>query len=100
MKFEVGDKVFLRVSPTKGVFRFEIKGKFSPRNIGPYEILEIIGMVAFRLALPPELSSIHNVFHVSMIRNYVPDPSHVFRYEPVKIRENLTYIEHAIQIMD
>ena len=60
--------------------RFEKKGKLSPRFVGPFEILEMIGTVAYRIALPPELSSIHNVFPVSMLRKYIPDPSHVVEY--------------------
>ena len=100
MMYEVGDNVFLRVSPWKGVIRFGKKGKLSPRYIGPYEILERIGPVAYRLALPPELSGIHDVFHVSMLRRYRSDPSHVLRNEPVEIKENLSYIEEPVQILD
>ena len=75
MAFEVGDHVFLRVSPRRGITRFGRGGKLSPRYIGPFDILERIGDVAYRLALPPQLSSIHDVFHVSMLRRYEPDPS-------------------------
>ena len=67
IEFQVGDKVFLKVSPWKKVLRFGRKGKLSPRFIGPYEIIERIGLVAYRLALPPELDRIHNIFHVSML---------------------------------
>ncbi|XP_043811844.1 uncharacterized protein LOC122723519 [Manihot esculenta] len=67
--YEVGDKVFLKVSPWKRVLRFGKKGKLSPRFIGPYEITERVGLIAYRLALPPELDKIHNVFHVFMLRN-------------------------------
>ena len=70
IEYAVGDKVFLKVSPWKKVLRFGKKGKLSPRFIGPYEILERVGPVAYRVALPPELSKIHNVFHVSMLRRY------------------------------
>ncbi|KAG8497026.1 hypothetical protein CXB51_008242 [Gossypium anomalum] len=66
--FEIGDKVFLKVSPWKKVIRFGRKGKLSPRFIGPYEIIDRIGPVAYRLLLPPELEKIHNVFHVPMLR--------------------------------
>ena len=68
IEFQVGDKVFLKVSPWKKVLRFGRKGKLSPRFIGPYEITERIGLVAYRLALPLELEKIHDVFHVSMLR--------------------------------
>ena len=77
MEFQVGDKVFLKVSPWKKVLRFGRKGKLSPRFIGPYEIIEKVGPVAYRLALPPELEKIHDVFHVSMLRRYRSDPSHI-----------------------
>ena len=75
--YEVGDWVFLKLSPWKGVVRFGKKGKLNPRYIGPYQIIERVGEVAYRLDLPPELAKVHNVFHVSMLRRYVSDPSHV-----------------------
>ncbi|OMO91869.1 reverse transcriptase [Corchorus capsularis] len=90
----------IKVSPTKGVMRFGERGKLSPRYVGPFEILDKIGEVAYRIALPPQLSSVHNVFHVSMLRKYVPDPSHVVDYEPLEVREDLTYPEHPIRIVD
>ncbi|KAL5568108.1 hypothetical protein UlMin_024683 [Ulmus minor] len=93
LKFQVGDLVFLKVAPMKGVMQFGKKGKLSPRYIEPFEILERIGKVAYRLALPPELSSVHNVFHVSMLRKYISDPSHVLESEPIEVHENLTYEE-------
>ena len=75
--YEIGEKVFLKVSLWKKVMRFGRKGKLSPRFIRPYEVIEKVGPVAYRLALPPELEKIHNVFHVSMLRRYRSDPSHV-----------------------
>ena len=68
LEFMVGDFVFLKVSPKKGFVRFGKKGKLVPRFIGPLEILERIGVVAYRLALPPQLSLVHDLFHVSMLR--------------------------------
>jgi hypothetical protein len=65
LQFEVGDHVYLKVSPTKGVQRFGIKGKLAPRYIGPYEIKETCGPVAYQVKLPPHMSAIHDVFHVS-----------------------------------
>ena len=85
MEFQVGDKVFLKVSPWKKVLRFGRKGKLSPRFIGPYEIIEKVGPVAYRLALPPELEKIHDVFHVSMLRQYRSDPSHIISPTEVKL---------------
>ena len=68
IRYEIGEKVFLKVSPCKKVMRFGKKGKLSPRFIGPYEVIEKVGLVAYCLALPTELEKIHNVFHVSMLR--------------------------------
>ncbi|KAL4018270.1 hypothetical protein IC575_021861 [Cucumis melo] len=99
LEFEVGDKVFLKVAPMRGVLRFERRGKLSPRFVGPFEILERIGSVAYRLALLPSLSTVQDVFHVSMLRKYVPDPSHVVDYEPLEIDENLSYVEQPIEVL-
>ncbi|KAA0035748.1 pol protein [Cucumis melo var. makuwa] len=99
LEFDVGDKVFLKVAPMKGVLRFERRGKLSPRFVGPFEILERIGPVAYRLALPPSLSAVHDVFHVSMLRKYVSDPSHVVDYEPLEIDENLSYTEQPVEVL-
>ena len=63
--------------PKRGVVRFGKRGKLSPRFIGPFEILERIGVVAYLLALPPSMSDVHEVFHVSMLQKYTPDPAHV-----------------------
>ena len=79
MDFNLGEKVFLKVSPWRGIMRFGNKGKLSPRYIGPYEIIEKIGPLSYKLALPPELSRIHDVFHVSMLRRYRLDPSHIIK---------------------
>ncbi|CAL2244317.1 unnamed protein product [Prunus armeniaca] len=100
LEFAVGDWVFLKLSPWKGVMRFGKRGKLSPRYIGPYEITERIGPVAYRLALPTELSRIHDVFHVSMLRKYMPDPSHVLEHQPMELSEDLTYEEQPVQILD
>ena len=72
----MGDHVFLKVMPKRRVVKFGKLGKLSPRYIGPFEILERVGIVAYRLALLSSLSSVHEVFHVSMLRKYTPDPTH------------------------
>ena len=95
----MGEKVFLKVSPWKGIMRFGNKGKLSPRYIGPYEIIEKVGPLAYKLALPPELARIHNVFHVSVLRWYRSDLSHVVKDSEVKIAENLSYIEEPVSIV-
>ena len=99
VNFEVGDQVYLKVSPWKEILRFGKKGKLSPRYIGPYEIIERVGTLAYRLDLPPELSRIHNVFHICMLRKYVPHHSHVIRPEPVEIQPDLTYAAEPVQIL-
>ena len=73
----MGDHVFLKVMPKSGVINIGKRGKLSPRYIRPFEVLERVGIVSYRLALPPSLSSVHDVFHVSMLQNYTLDPSHV-----------------------
>ena len=72
----------------------------SPRFVGPFEVLERMGKIAYRLALPPSLLGVHNVFHVSMLRKYILDPSHVVDYEPLKLRDDLTYEEQPVKIVD
>ena len=83
--YEVGDKVFLKVSPWRKILRFGKKGKLSPRFIGPYEVLERIGPVAYRLALPQKLAKLHNVFHVLMLRRYRFDESHILPVQDVQV---------------
>ena len=77
--------MFLRISLTKGVIRFGARRKLSPRYIGPFEILDRVGEVAYRLALPPSLEGVHNVFHVSQLRRYIRDESHVLDYSELKL---------------
>ena len=86
----------MKVSSTRGTLRFGQKGKLSRRYIRHYDIVSKIGDVVYRLALPPELSGIHNVFHVSMLKKYVPNPLHVPLHEPLEIREDATYIEKPV----
>ena len=81
--YEVGDKVFLKVSSWRKILRFGKKGKLSPRFIGPYEVLERIGPMVYHLALPPKLAKLHNVFHVSMLRRYRSDESHILPVQDV-----------------
>ena len=78
-------KVFLKVSPWKKILRFGRKGKLSPRFIGPYEILERVLLVVYRLALPLELAKLHDVFHVSMFRKYRFDPSHILPVQDIQV---------------
>ena len=82
------------------MLRFGKKGKLSPRFIGPYEVLEIIGPVAYRLALPPELAKFHDVFHASMLRKYRSDESHILLVQEIQVQEDLSYDEEPKAIMD
>ena len=88
--FEVGDHIFLKVMPKRGVVKFGKHGKLSSRFIGPFKILERVGIVAYRLALPPSMSNVHEVFHVSMLRRYTPDPAHVVDWGEIGERLRLT----------
>ncbi|KAK8669500.1 hypothetical protein V6N13_106928 [Hibiscus sabdariffa] len=100
IRYDVGDKVFLKVSPWKKVLRFGKKGKLSPQYIGPFEILEKVGLVAYRVLLPPEFDRIHNVFHVSMLRRYRSNPSHVLEPEEVELNSDLSYEEEPVMVLD
>ena len=99
IRYEIREKVFLKVSPWKKVMRFGKKGKLSPTFIGPYEVIEKVGPVAYRLALPPELEKIHGVFHVSMLRRYRSYPSHVVSSETIELRPDLTNEEEPVEIL-
>ncbi|KAA3461680.1 DNA/RNA polymerase superfamily protein [Gossypium australe] len=99
IEFQGGDKMFLKVSPWRKVLKFGQKGKLTPRFIGPYEVTDKIGPVAYRLALPPGLEKIHDVFHVSMLRGYRSDPSHIIVSTEVEIQPDLTYGEVLIKIL-
>ncbi|XP_020992176.1 uncharacterized protein LOC110278258 [Arachis duranensis] len=90
LEFEEGEHVFLKVTLTTGVGRTIKTKKLNSHYIGPFEILKRIGPVAYRIALPPYLSKLHDVFHVSQLRKYTPDASHVLEPEPIQVREDLT----------
>nr|GEZ08172.1 putative reverse transcriptase domain-containing protein [Tanacetum cinerariifolium] len=100
LEFNPGDRVFLKVSPCRGVRRFGIKGNLSPRFIGPFENLDRVSEVSYRLALPPQLSHVHNVFHVSLLRGYKYHPLHVVSYPLDQVREDLTLAEEPEKILD
>ena len=100
VSFSAGDIVFLKVSPMKGVMRFGKNCKLVPRYIGPFEIRSRVGEVAYRLILPHELSRIHPVFHVLMLRKYIPDPSHVLQPQMVELNEDLSYEEYPMAVVD
>ncbi|XP_055806965.1 uncharacterized protein LOC129875737 [Solanum dulcamara] len=96
----VGDQVFLRVPPMKGVMRFGRRGKLSPRFIIPFEILRRVGEVAYEFALAPTLSGVHPVFHVFMLRWYILNESHMLQWESVQFDESLAFEEEPVAILD
>ena len=96
----MGGHVFLKVMPKRGVVRFGKRGKLSPRYIGPFKVLERVGTVSYWLALPPSLSSFHAVFHVSMLRKYAPNPTHVVDLGKLVVDADGTFEEGPVHIMD
>jgi hypothetical protein len=99
LQFEVGDFVYLKVSPTKGVW-LGIKGKLAPRYIGPYEIVEACGPMAYKLKLPLKMSTIHKVFHVSQLKKCVRLPTEVIAEPKVEIEPDLSYQEYPSKVLD
>nr|GEX70565.1 hypothetical protein [Tanacetum cinerariifolium] len=100
MEFEVGDKVMLKFSPWKGVIRFGKRGKLSLRYIGPFQIIERIGPVAYKLELPEKLHGIHNTFHVSNLKKCLADENLVIPLKEVQLDDKLHFIEEPIEIID
>ena len=88
------------MNPKRGVVRFGKHGKLSPRFIGPFEILERMGTVAYRLTLSPSMSGVHEVFHVSMLRDYTPDPAHVVDWGKIEVDTDGTFEEGSVCILD
>jgi hypothetical protein len=100
LTFEEGDHIYLKVSPIRGLRRFKVKGKLSPRYIGPFKILEWKGKVAYQLELPARLSDVHNVFHISQLKKCLRVPEEQLPLEELDVQEDLTYEEHLIKILD
>ncbi|XP_071909747.1 uncharacterized protein [Coffea arabica] len=100
LEFEIGDKVFLRITPMKGKIRAGKGKKLQPQYIGPFNILQRIGKVAYQLELPASLSRIHDVFNVSLLKKCHPDLTHILPPEDIELDESLTYEERPIQILD
>ena len=100
LEFEAGDHVFLKVMPKRGVIRFGKRGKLSPRYIGSFEVVKRVGIVAYWLALPPSLSSVHDVFHVSMLWKYTIDQTHIVDWGELVVDTDGTFEEGPMRIMD
>ncbi|GJV99931.1 hypothetical protein Tco_1555183 [Tanacetum coccineum] len=99
-RVEVGDRVLLKVTPWKGIVCFGKKGKLAPRYVGPFEIFEKIGLVAYKLRLPEELSSVHDTFHVSNLKKCLMDASLHVPLDEIKVDKTLRFVEEPIEIMD
>ncbi|GJS42413.1 hypothetical protein Tco_0567456 [Tanacetum coccineum] len=100
MEFQVGDKVMLKVSPWKGVVHFSKRGKLNPRYVGPFEVLEKVRAVAYKLELPQELSRVHNTFHVSNLKKCYSDEPLVIPLDGLHIDDKLHFVEEPVEIMD
>jgi hypothetical protein len=100
LTFVVGDHVYLKVSPMRGIRRFNVRGKLAPRYIGPFKGLERKGEVAYRLGLPSNLSGVHDVFHVSQLKKCLRVPEEQAPLQGLDVQEDLTYIEHPVKILE
>ena len=92
--------MFLKISPTRGVIRFGTRGKLSPRFIGPFDIIEKVEKVAYRLALPPALAGVYDIFYVSQLRKYIRDESHVHDHSELEVRPDLLVAAQPVAILD
>jgi hypothetical protein len=100
LRFEEGDFVYLKVSPMRGVKRFQVKGKLAPWFIGPYPIIDRVGPAAYRLEFPESMSDIHNVFHVSQLCKCLQVPENHIEEETIQIQKDLQYRENPVKILD
>ncbi|XP_070034706.1 uncharacterized protein [Nicotiana tomentosiformis] len=100
LEFKEYDRAFLKLSPLKGVIRFVKKGKVSLRYVGPYKIIQRIGEVAYKLELPPEMSLLHPVFHVSMLKKVVGDPLAIVPVKTIEVIEELSYEDISVAILN
>jgi hypothetical protein len=96
----VGDEVLFKVSPTKGIVYFGIKGKLSPRYIGPYLITARVGSLAYHLQLPESMDGVHPVFHISMLRKYIRDPELKIEVDPIIIQQDLTINAQSVRVLE
>nr|GEV70774.1 putative reverse transcriptase domain-containing protein [Tanacetum cinerariifolium] len=100
LEFQVGDRVMLKVSPWKGVVRFDKREKLNPRYIGPFKVLSKVGTVAYRLELPKQLSRVHNTFHVSNLKKCLSDEPLALSLDEVHIYDKLRFVEELVEVMD
>jgi hypothetical protein len=100
LEFEEGDHVYLKMSPLRGMRRFKVNGKLSPRFIGPFRVFRRVGEMAYQLELPDNLSGEHNVFHMSQLKKCLSVPHEQLPVEELSVQDDLTYTEYPIKILD
>ncbi|GKC77952.1 hypothetical protein Tco_1128726 [Tanacetum coccineum] len=100
LEFSVGDYVLLKVSPWKGVVRFGKKGKLAPRFVGPFDIMEKIGPIAYRLDLPEELNGVHDTFHMSNLKKCLVDPTLQVPLDEIRFDAKLNFVEEPVEILE
>jgi hypothetical protein len=100
LSFEVGDFVYLKVSPMRGTRRFKVKGKLALRYVGPFKIVDHRGEVTYQLELPPQLSDVHDVFHVSQLKKCLRVPEEQLPMEELDLGGDLTYSERPVKVLD
>jgi hypothetical protein len=100
LEFKEGDHMYLKVPPIQGMRRFKVKGKLSPRFIGPFQILKRVGEVAYQLELPDHLADVHDVFHVSQLKKCLRVPEEQLPMEKLSVQDDLTYTKYPIKILD
>jgi hypothetical protein len=100
LSFEIGDFVYLKVSPMRGTRRFKVKGKLAPRYLGPFKIIDRKGEVTYQLELPPQLSDVHDVFHMSQLKKCLRVPEEQLPMEELDLGGDLTYSKRPIKILD
>ena len=96
MEFAIGDFVFIKIALMEGIMRFRKNGKLSLHYVVPFEIVNYVGRVAYELTLPAEMSTIHNVFHLSMLKKYIANPEHVIVPQTVQIQADLSYEDRSL----
>jgi hypothetical protein len=100
LSFKIGDFIYLKVSPMRGTHRFKVKEKLAPRYVGPFKIVDRKGEVAYQLELPPQLSDVHDVFHVSQLKKCLRVPEEQLPLEELDLGDDLSYIEKPVRILD
>jgi hypothetical protein len=100
LEFQVGERVFLKLTPSRGILRHPRGGKLSPRYLGLFSILERLVAVAYKLDLLDGLTGIHNVFHVSQLKKYCLDADHVMNEEPLLLWPDLNYVEKLVRVIE